>query len=80
MAREQQHRAPKVEPEAPTAEAKPAAVAPVALPPPNLPKSDRYRVKGPGGVFAGGSLHEAGSELQLSEADALSVLDHLEQI
>ena len=80
MAREQQHRAQRAEPEAPTADIKPAAAAPVELPPPNLPKSDRYRVKGPGGVFAGGSLHEAGSELQLSEADVLSVLEYLEQI
>lgn len=44
------------------------------------PKSDRYRVRGPGGLFANGRSYVAGDELQLSEADALSVIDQLDQI
>jgi hypothetical protein len=50
------------------------ASAPVA------PKPDRYRVKGPGGVWAGDRLYESGAELTLSESDALSLIDHIEPV
>lgn len=42
-------------------------------------KSDRYRVKGPGGLFLNGILHQAGSVVRMSELDALSVLDSIEE-
>lgn len=42
--------------------------------------SDRYKVNGPGGLFLNGVLHQAGSVVCMSEADALSVLDTVEQI
>jgi hypothetical protein len=60
----------------PTAAAVQPSAAPAAAP--VAAKSDRYRVKGPGGVWAGDRLYEAGAELTLSESDALSVIEHIE--
>lgn len=55
-----------------TEQASPAATKPE--------KSDRYRVKGPGGIFDGKRIRGAGSVVALSESDALSLMDHLEQL
>lgn len=43
-------------------------------------KSGRYRVKGPGGIFDGKRIRAAGTIVTLSESDALSLIDHLEQV
>ena len=75
MAKEQSTKAPTVQPAAPAAV--PLQAAQVAA---EKIKSDRYRVKGPGGLFANGRSYEAGAVLQLSEQDALSVLDCIEAI
>lgn len=39
---------------------------------------DMWRVKGPGGLFVDGRSYVAGDIVQMSEGDALSVLDHIE--
>lgn len=43
-------------------------------------KSDRYRVKGPGGIFDGRRIRAAGTVVTLSESDALSLMDHIEPL
>jgi len=75
MAKEQSGKAPTVQPAAPAAVPLPAE--PIVV---EKVKSDRYRVKGPGGLFANGRSYEAGSVVQLSEQDALSVLDCIEAV
>jgi hypothetical protein len=75
MAKEQSTKAPTVQPAAPVAGPLPAA--PVSV---EKAKSDRYRVKGPGGLFANGRSHVAGEVVHLSDSDALSVLDAIEPV
>lgn len=62
----------------------PQAAAPISSPAKGEApaKSERYRVKGPGGLFYGANsaLHAAGSIVTMQESDALSVIDLLEPV
>lgn len=44
------------------------------------PKSDRYRVKGPGSLFRGNKMLRAGAVITLSDSEALTILEYIEQV